>query len=164
MAYFWLLNDLTDLMNYTYGLCEDGNYDTALEYFDAILKQDSRNVKIITDKGITLAHLERFDEAIVCYDEILRLEPENIVALVNKGAALHGLEKYDGAIKCYDKVLSDNKNDAMVLTYKGLALGETGRLREALWHFERALEIDGKYDIAINNRETALELIKKCRN
>jgi len=37
------MNELTELLNYTYNLCEDGNYDDAIQYFDAILNNNNNS-------------------------------------------------------------------------------------------------------------------------
>jgi len=68
------MNELTELLNFTYNLCEDGNYDDAIQYFDAILEKDPKNVRILIDKGVTLENLEKYEEAINCYDEALEMK------------------------------------------------------------------------------------------
>ena len=133
------MSDLTELMNYTYNLCEDGNYDDAIEYFDAILQKDPRNIRIIIDKGVTLLNLKRYDDAIECFNNSLQLDPVNVDALMNSELAL-------------------------VFTYKGLSLGELGLLEDAIQQFDKALLIDEKLDLAINNRKTAFELLKRNKN
>jgi len=41
-----------------------------------------------------------------------------------------------------------------------LSLGELGLLKEAIKCFNAALQIDKKYDVALNNKAIALELLK----
>ena len=49
---------------------------------------------------------------------------------------------------------------AMAMAYKGLALGELGLLKEAIKCFNYALRIDKKYDIALDNKAIAVQLLK----
>ena len=51
----------------------------------------------------------------------------------------------------------------MALAYKGLSLGELGNLQEAIKCFNVALRLDKKYDVALNNRTIALQLLRKNR-
>ena len=48
----------------------------------------------------------------------------------------------------------------MVIAYKELALGELGLLKQAIKCFNDALRIDKKYDLALDNRDIALQLLK----
>ena len=68
------MNELTELMNFTYNLCEDGDYESAIQYFDVVLSKDPKNTVILNDKGVTLHNLGKNKEAIQCYDQVLKIE------------------------------------------------------------------------------------------
>ena len=44
---------LQKLLEQAYELCEDGNYVTALEYYDIALDVEPDNLNVMVDKGVT---------------------------------------------------------------------------------------------------------------
>ena len=91
-----------DYLSVAYELCQEGDYQKALKYFDLVLQKTPKNINAIIDKGVTLQNLNKLESSLKLYDAALELESNNIDALVNKGSSLHSLGKYIEAIKCYD--------------------------------------------------------------
>ena len=114
-------------------LCiEHEDFSGSLQFYDLILKIDSKNMSALIDKGTTLQILGRIKLAIRCFDKALNISPNDIDALINKGSALHLNEKYLDAIACYDAALKIDKKCSMAFAYKGLSLGELGNLSESI--------------------------------
>ena len=138
---------------------DDENFSEALTFYNLILKEDSKNILALIDKGTTLQILGRIKLAIRCFDKALEISPHNIDALINKGSALHLDKKYLNAIDCYDTALKIDKKCSMALAYKGLSLGELGNLHEAIDYFKRALSVDRYCTLAQISKETAQNLL-----
>jgi len=158
------MSDHTDeILSQAYEFAEDGNFVDALRLYDLILKDDSKNIKALIDKGATLQNIGEIKQAITLYDKVLGITPYNLDALLNKGAALHSNKKYPEAIECYDLALKVDKRCAMALAYKGLSLGEMGKLQDAIKNFKKALSIDKYYDLANISKDIAQDLLKSIR-
>jgi len=142
---------------------DDENFSEALLFYNLILKEDSKNISALIDKGITLQNLGRIKSAIRSYDEALSISSNNLDALINKGSAFHLDKKYSDAIGCYDTALKIDKKHSMALAYKGLSLAELGQLTEAIDYFKNALSIDKHYHLAQISQDTAQELLKSIR-
>ena len=142
---------------------DDENFSEALLFYDLILKEDSKNIHALIDRGTTLQNLGQIKSAIISYDEALSISPDNTDALINKGSAFHLDKKYTDAIHCYDMVLRIHKKHPMALAYKGLSLAELGQLTEAIDYFKNALSIDKHYHLAQISRDTAQELLKSIQ-
>ena len=138
---------------------ENENFSDSIQFYDLILKIDSKNISALIDKGTTLQILGRIKLSIKCFDKALDISPNNIDALINKGSALHLDEKYLDAIVCYDTALKIDKKCSMALAYKGLSLGELGNLPEAINYFKKALSVDKYCSIAQVSKETAQNLL-----
>ena len=138
---------------------ENEDFSESLQFYDLILKIDSKNISALIDKGTTLQILGRIKLSIQCFDKALDISPNNIDALINKGSALHLNEKYLDAIACYDTALKIDKKCSMALAYKGLSLGELGNLIEAINYFKKALSVDSYCTIAQISKETAQNLL-----
>ena len=142
---------------------DDENFSEALLFYDLILKEDSKNIHALIDRGTTLQNLGRIKSAIRSYDEALAISSDNLDALINKGSAFHLDKKYSDAIYCYDTALKIDKKHPMALAYKGLSLAESGQLAEAIDYFKNALSIDKHYHLAQISRDTAQELLKSIQ-
>ena len=159
-----VLNNLIDELFLQANDCiDDENFSEALLFYDLILKEDSKNIHALIDRGTTLQNLGQIKSAIISYDEALSISPDNTDALINKGSAFHLDKKYTDAIHCYDVVLRIDKKHPMALAYKGLSLAELGQLTEAIDYFKNALSIDKHYHLAQISRDTAQELLKSIQ-
>jgi len=158
-----LNNRIDELFLQANDCIDDENFSEALLFYDLILKEDSKNIHALIDKGTTLQNLGRIKSAIRSYDKALVISSNNLDALVNKGSALHLNKKYSDAIDCYDAALKIDTKCPMALAYKGLSLAESGQLIEAINYFKNALSIDKHYDVAQISKNTAQKLLKSIQ-
>jgi tetratricopeptide (TPR) repeat protein len=142
---------------------DDENFSEALLFYNLILKEDSKNIHALIDRGTTLQNLGRIKSAIRSYDKALDISSNNLDALINKGSAFHLDGKYSDAMACYDVALKIDKKHPMALAYKGLSLAELGQLTEAIDYFKNALSIDKHYHLAQISHDTAQELLKSTQ-
>ena len=56
---------------------DDGDYNSALSFFDQALSIEPINADLWNLKGITLRSLGRYDEASDCYNKSLEIEPRD---------------------------------------------------------------------------------------
>jgi tetratricopeptide (TPR) repeat protein len=82
-----------------------GEFETAVEFFDKALKLDPSIVAAWSNRGLALSKLGRYDEAIESYDQAIELFPKYTAAWVDKGVALQELGRLDEALKCYDMAI-----------------------------------------------------------
>ena len=160
---FVLDNLIDELFLQANDCIDDENFSEALLFYNLILKEDSKNIHALIDRGTTLQNLGQIKSAIRSYDEALSISSSNLDALINKGSAFHLDGKYSDAIDCYDVALEIDKKHPMALAYKGLSLAELGQLTEAIDYFKNALSIDKHYYLAQISRDTAQELLKSIQ-
>ena len=92
---------------------EDENFSEALLFYNLILKEDSKNIHALIDRGITLQNLGRIKSAIRSYDKALNISSNNLDALINKGSAFHSLAELGQlteAIDYFKNALSIDKH------------------------------------------------------
>jgi serine/threonine protein kinase len=124
-------------------------------------------------KGHSLAVLGKFTEAIECFDKATKIDPYYFPAWADKGAALINLNRYDEALTCIDRALNIALNTAPIHVdryfgtgrrracfyihtwcYKGVALLRLNRFDQAIESFDKALEIDPKFELARKIRDS----------
>ena len=55
----------------------EGNFESALSFFEQALLLEPENPDLWNQKGITLRSLGRYDEASECYNKSLQLDPRD---------------------------------------------------------------------------------------
>jgi len=68
-----LNEEISELFLQANDCVDDENFLDALNFYDLILKKDSKHISALIDKGITLQNLGRIKSAIRCYDEALTI-------------------------------------------------------------------------------------------
>lgn len=99
----------------------------------------------------------RMRQAIRAFAKACRLEPGWKSIRVNYANALAAAERFDEAAEVYEDLLEQEPDNAALLTNLGVALFKTGRKREAIARFRRALAIDPDLKDARESLEYALD-------
>ena len=88
-----------------------------------------------------LLEADRHNEAIALCQEVLQYFPQHLGMYRLLGQAFLAVGNYEGAADFFRRVLSADPEEAVA--YAGLAMTheEDGHLEEALWHWERAIEL-----------------------
>ena len=107
ISHFVLNSRIEELFLQANDCIDDENFSEALLFYNLILKEDSKNIHALIDRGTTLQNLGRIKSAIRSYDEALSISSDNLDALINKGSAFHLDGKYSDAIDCYDIALEN---------------------------------------------------------
>ena len=139
---------------------------TALEFFNAALEKDPKDIQAMINKGIVLARQGNFDNAKKLFDQAIKLtEDKGVVdnrAVVNAGIVMSIYGDPDVALEYFDRVL-ENEDDLRqetlmaALINKGVTLMEQGYNEESLPYFDRALSIEPDRIGALVNKANALQ-------
>ncbi len=119
-----------------------GEYQAALEDYEAVLNIDTRSVGALLGKADLLRRLQRRDEALRLLDEILQLDPWDHKALLCKGRLLEDQGEQDEALRCYEAILRGGPHVLDALVRKGSLLTEKGEHGLAVEAFQEALRLD----------------------
>jgi tetratricopeptide (TPR) repeat protein len=134
---------------------DQGEFQQAVESYDQVLKKYPNDVEALTNKGLSLAQMQKYNEALELYDKALRIDSHSEIIWFNKGQALSGLERYGEAVVCYDKAIEINPNYVSGWDCKGNALHDLGKYDEAIVCYDKATEINPNDLLAWNNKGRA---------
>ena len=100
------------------------------------------------------------DEAIAIIDEGIKMFPRE-TGLINARALVYGdAEKFDEAIAILDEIIGKNPKDADAFINRGVILEKRGDYTGAEDYFKKALEIEPKHEIALDNLKKLKETIE----
>jgi len=136
-----------------------GLYDEAIEEFKQVLILKPDFAEVHCNLGAVYNNKGWYDHAIDELKEALRLKPHIAEAVNNMGNAYKGKGWYDKAIMAYKETLSINPR--MAIPHLNLAftyLYQKKDNKKALYHFERALEINPHFPQAKSIRKEIEEL------
>jgi len=139
---------------------------SALEFFNAALEKDPKDIQSMINKGIVLARQGNFDNAKQLFDKAIEFtELKGTVdyrAVVNAGIIMSIYGDPDEALSYFDRVLENEgslQQETLIaaLINKGVTLMELGFHEESLQYFDRALEIEPDRIGALINKANALQ-------
>jgi tetratricopeptide (TPR) repeat protein len=115
-------------------------YDDAEAEFRKVLSSDPQNTMTLNYLGYMLADRGiKLDEALQLIKKALELDPSNGAYLDSVGWAYFRLGKYDQAEENLVKASQRMSSDPTVQDHLGDLYQKTGRLKQAVTHWERAL-------------------------
>jgi tetratricopeptide (TPR) repeat protein len=136
-----------------------GMYDKAIEEFKKALRINPDSAAVHCNLGTAYNNKAWYDRAISELKEALRLKPDFVDAMNNLGNAYRGKELYNKAIETYKKTLEINPD--LAIPHVNIAiiyLYQEKDNRKALYHFEKALEIEPDFPQARAIRKKIEEL------
>ena len=136
-----------------------GLYDEAIEEFKQVLVLKPGFAEVHCNLGAVYNNKGWYDLALEELKEALRLKPHIAEAMNNMGNAYKGKGWYDKAIEAYKETLDINPH--MAIPHLNLAftyLNQKKDNKKALYHFERALEINPNFPQAKSIRKEIEEL------
>lgn len=82
-------------------------YDQAIQWYEASLKLDPKNVNLSTDLGVAYYYTNQTDRALAQLDHSLTLDPQHLKTLLNQGIVLaFGRQDLAGAQKSWERVVA----------------------------------------------------------
>lgn len=142
---------------------ENGNYETALSYYERALLQDPGDLYPMQTIVLTYWMMERFEEALQMSEEIVRQAPIDYLSYVLKGRTLVYLNRTKDAIKTYNKGLKfarEKNHRALLFECMSDAHLIAGEWKEALSDAKKSLRIEHR-ETTIINKSAALKKLNK---
>ena len=145
---------------------QNANNINALEFFNAALERDPKDIQAMVNKGIILARQGNYDGAKQLFDKAIKLtETRGNVdyrAVVNAGIVMSIYGNPEEALKYFDRALASTEKlsqDTLMaaLINKGVTLMQQGHYEDSLSYFDRALEIEPDRVGALVNKANALQ-------
>jgi serine/threonine protein kinase/Tfp pilus assembly protein PilF len=134
----------------------DGNYQSALQAYDAAIAQDDTMPEAQWGRCYTLNKLGRFQDAVPACEAAIALQPEYADALWSKGYALEQQNQPEQALKLYDQAIALDSTHAEAWNNRGTALFQLGQIGAAYEAFDRAVQLQPDFSEAWSNRAAAL--------
>ncbi|GEM_PF-1661369 len=130
----------------------EGDIDTALEYYDRAISEESQPALAFFKKGKIFFEKNSLEEAKEAFQDSLDLDPENPAAWACLGDIYEKTGELEKAIETYDKALDYDEDHLEAWRGKGKALFDREMYDEAVLCFERILEIEPKDEEAWNSK------------
>lgn len=118
--------------------------------------KNTRSIKKLMNKGLTLYQNGNYKEALQYFDAILDVDLHHVDALCNKGVILDDLESYEESLRFYDKALKINPRHTHALNGKGVTLYHLKRFEESVRCYDEVLNIDSRNVDSLNNKGLVL--------
>jgi len=143
---------------------------SALEFFNAALEKDPKDIQAMINKGIVLARQGNFNNAKQLFDKAIELSELNGVvdfrAVVNAGIVMSIYGDPNQAMVYFDRALANEnklRQETLIaaLTNKGVTLLERGDYEESITYFDRVLEIEPDRIGALVNKANALQELRR---
>jgi tetratricopeptide (TPR) repeat protein len=135
-----------------YERCQRGEYDKAIEDFDAALRLDPKNEDAYCGRGSTWLKKGEYDKAFKDYAEAMKLNPKNKYALMGRGNALGIVGQYDKAAKDFDEVIRLDPKSEYAFYGRGNVWYYKGKYDKAYKDFDEAIRLNPKYAKAFLGR------------
>ena len=136
--------------NYGNALQEAERYDEALAAYTTSQKLFPEHISLYTNLGTLYARTKRYDEAITTYQEALRRSPNHISAIQQLASTYSDAKRYQEAAATFAR-WGELTNDPAAYREAGLALGHGGLHQDAIFHFQKLLELVPNSDVAHKN-------------
>ncbi len=117
-------------------------YDTAISYFEEVIKLNPNFSEAYNNLGNTKKRLGRIDEAISCFEKAIELKKNNIQAYFNLANTYKENKNFDELIKTYEKILSFNQNDFKTLYNLGSVYLFLGNISKGRDYFQKIIKIN----------------------
>lgn len=134
---------------------KSGNYQQALNDYNAAIKINPFHEKSYLNRGGLYANLGDLQSAILDYNKAEGLNPRNAVVYYNRGNAFRRLGNNQLAIKDYDKAIEVDPQYVDAYYNRGNAYSSLGDFRRAIRDFDRAIELNTGLMGAYSNRGIA---------
>ena len=100
----------------------------------------------------------QLEVAVQHYRQGLELDPKQVVARYQLGVILVDLQKWEAGIEQLTKVVEERSDHVEAHNSLGVAYLRLEEIEKARWHFERALALNPRFEIARNNLKALQQL------
>jgi len=121
---------------------------------------DSDKSKLYSSIAMTFFQFGYISDALTFIDNALKID-KTIPNMINKALILENMDLMDESNKLYQEILKKEPSNVITLNNLGHNHRRQYELKEALILFDKAIQIDSDYLIAINNKAQTLKDLKK---
>jgi Tfp pilus assembly protein PilF len=118
-----------------------GQHDQAIPCFDRVVELNPINVGAWNNKGNSLEQTGRLSEALACVERALGIDPLCAEAWLNQGSINLRRYRLNSALACYCKAAELSPENPGAWFCKGFVEKTMGRCDDAIYSFERFLEL-----------------------
>jgi tetratricopeptide (TPR) repeat protein len=133
------IDALTNAGNYHFELQE---YDSALAYYERVLRVDSRNSTALYNKGLVFYRQARYEESIPVLRLSLDIDPANTGALQVMGNNYYDRQLYGPALEWYQKAYDLGARDGFLCHALGWLYDDRNQTSRAIPFYKEALSLD----------------------
>ncbi len=136
-----------------------GRSAEAAEEFKQALRVKPDNAEVRCNLGTAYNSMKQYDDAIEQFRQALQIKPDSAEALNNLGKAYKDKGEYDQAIRIFNKTIETHPGLAIPhLNIAIIYLYQKNDREKALYHFERALQVEPNLPQAAAVRKKIAEL------
>ncbi len=162
--------DTDVLVSVGYAYETEGDYQTALKYYEKAIKADSKSASAWFHRGHVLEFLGEKDKADLDYEKAFELDPNNPQVLMVHGNILLSQANFQASYESFKKAsqqpLIDNQTKAEALTAASFvrrSYDNFEHMTDALALSKQAVETDPTFSPALGTHGYNLILIKKTQ-
>jgi cytochrome c-type biogenesis protein CcmH/NrfG len=126
-------------------------YDEAAEKFQAVLKEDDQDVRLLSNLATTQIEQQRLDEAEATLRQALGLAPDDARCLTLLGIVKFRQQRVEDAVTALSRSVQLDPKNPESQNYLGVALSEQGHRGPAEAALRRAVSLSPDYASAHNN-------------
>ncbi len=115
----------------------------------------------LNKKALSLYRLQRYDKALEKLDEAISMDINNSEAYNLKGLVLMNSNRYTEALSAFDKSIEIDSKYLAPLINKGIVFMKIQKYNEAIDNFNKALQINPVDQLALDAKNTAMNLLKR---
>ena len=134
---------------------ESGNYESAIAFYDNVIKADSQHAPAYNNRGVSKAESGDLPGATADYDRAIEINSEYATAYNNRGNVKKRSSDLSGAIADYDRAIEINPQYAVAYINRGDTKGQLNDMPGAIADYDRAIEINPQDAVAYYNRGLA---------
>ncbi|BAZ15623.1 family 2 glycosyl transferase [Calothrix sp. NIES-4071] len=124
---------------------QQGNLDTAVDFFQQALRLKPEYAKAYYNLGNVLQKQGKLDAAIESYQQALKINPDCAEAYNNLGTVFQQKGKLDAAIESYQRALAIKPDYAKVYNNLANTFDEQGKLDAAVESYKQAISFNPNY-------------------
>lgn len=130
---------------------QNGQKLEAVKYYEAILKNDTKNYEIALMLGKIAAEINDFSKAEECFEKCIKINSQRADAHGEQGSLLLGQKKYPEAIKVFKSYIKIKGDDYLGHYNLAVCYYHINDLDKAICEYEIALKLNPKsYNSAFN--------------
>jgi protein O-GlcNAc transferase len=138
-----------------------GNFEHAVRFFKAVLRQAPRHFGALNLLGITFMQDRNFPEAETYLKLALEQNPMSEATLYNSGIALKALHRPAEALDRFSRALAINPAAAETWNNRGTVFNDLKRYEEAVADFDKAIALNPSFAEALCNKGKSLCILKQ---